>query len=124
LLGEKATNLYIAWVLEGTDFWEGEAVAGLEDVVVVEVVEDNMVVGRKVVDCTVGKVVGIMVDSMGEVPEAFGVDSLSFADLAFGVRHWQHKGNLGILVEIRHGPPCRPLEHSFLDIRFQTFYCH
>jgi hypothetical protein len=100
------------------------AVVELEDVAVVEVVEDNMVVDRMVEDCMVDKAVGTRVDSMVEAPEDFGVDSLSFADLAFGVRHWQHKGNLGILVEIRHGPPCRPLEYSFLDIHFQTFYCH
>jgi hypothetical protein len=93
-------------------------------VAVVELVEDNMVVGRMVEDCMVDKVVGTRVGSMVEVPEAFGVDSLSFADLTFRVRYWQHKGNLGIWAEIRHGPPCRPLEYSFLGIHFQTFDCH
>jgi hypothetical protein len=49
------------------------------------VVEDNMGVGRMVEDCMVYKVAGTMVASMVEAPEAFGVDNLSFAELAFGV---------------------------------------
>jgi FKBP-type peptidyl-prolyl cis-trans isomerase 2 len=56
------------------------AVVEFEDVAVVEVVEGNMVVDRMVEDCMVDKAVGTRVDSMVEPPEAFGVDSLSFAD--------------------------------------------
>jgi hypothetical protein len=43
-------------------------------------------------DCIVDKVVGTMVDSMVEVLEAWVVDNSGFVDLAFVVRHWQHKG--------------------------------
>ena len=101
------------------------AVVELEDdTVVVEAVEDNMGVEGMVEDCMVYKVAGTMVDNMVEAPEAFGFDNLSFAELAFGVRHWQHKGNLGTRVEICHGPPCRPFEYSFSDIHFQTSYRH
>ena len=81
-----------------------------------------MGMGRMVEDCMVGKVVGIMVDSMVEELEDVVVVEVGFVGLALVVRYWRHMGSLGIQAEIRRGPPCRPLECSSLDTHFQTFY--
>jgi hypothetical protein len=63
-----------------------DSVVVLEDCVVVEAVEGNMGVGRVVEGYVVNNLVGTVVDSMVEVPEAFVVDNLGFGELAFVVR--------------------------------------
>ena len=57
---------------------EDEAVEVLVGEVVEVLVEGSMVVGKFVVDCIAGTVVGIVVDSMGQVFEVVVVDSLVF----------------------------------------------
>jgi hypothetical protein len=57
----------------------------LEDSVV-EAVEGNMGVGRVVEGYVVDNLVGTVVDSMVEVPEALVVDNLGFMELTFVVR--------------------------------------
>jgi len=55
--------------------------------------------------------------------EAFGafvVETLDFEEQGWMVRCWQYMGKLGILIEILHGPPFRPLGHSSLDNCSQT----
>jgi len=84
---------------------------------VVEEVEGNRVVGRIVVDF-VGSVVGIIVDNM---VVAFVAGSFAFVELGWVVEYWQQAGRLGTLVEIPHGPPCRPPVLSSLGNCFQTF---
>jgi len=90
-----------------------EEIGFLEDEVVEVLVEGSMVVGKVVVDCIAGTVVGIVVDSMGEAFEVVVVDSLGFVELGYEVICWQYMGGLGKMVEVHHGPPCRPLERSF-----------
>jgi len=86
--------------------FEGYSVVeGLEDEVIVEVVEGSMVVG-KIVEDLVDMVAGIMVDSMVEAFATFVVDNSDFVELGWMVRYWQYKGKLGTLAEIHHGPPC------------------
>ena len=67
---ERVTNLHITLVSEEIGF--------LEDEVVEVLVEGSMVVGKVVVDCIAGTVVGIVVDSMGQAFEVAVVDSLVF----------------------------------------------
>ena len=69
-LRERVTSLHITLVLE--------EIGSLEDEVVEVLVEGSMVVGEFVVDCIEGTVVGIVVDSMGQVFEVVVVDSLVF----------------------------------------------
>ena len=67
-LRERVTSLHITLVSEEIGFSEDEVVEVL--------VEGGMVVGEFVVDCIVGMVVGIVVDSMGQAFEVVVVDSL------------------------------------------------
>jgi len=63
-------------VSEEIGFLEDEVVEVLVGEVVEVLVEGSMVVAKVVVDCIVGTVVGIVVDSMGQAFEVVVVDSL------------------------------------------------
>jgi len=73
---ERVTSLHITLVSEEIGFLEDEVVEVLVGEVVEVLVEGSMVVGKVIVDCIPGTVVGIVVDSMGQVFEVVVVDSL------------------------------------------------
>jgi len=75
-LRERVTGLHITLVSEEIGFLEDEVVEVLVGEVVEVLVEGSMVVAKVVVDCIVGTVVGIVVDSMGQAFEVVVVDSL------------------------------------------------
>ena len=77
-LRERVTGLHITLVSEEIGFLEDEVVEVLVGEVVEVLVEGSMVVGEFVVDCIVGTVVGIVVDSMRQAFEVVVVDSLVF----------------------------------------------
>ena len=62
------------------------------EVLVGEVVEGSMVVGKVVVDYIAGMVVGIVVDNMVEVFEVVVVGSLDFVELGYAVICWRYRG--------------------------------
>ena len=103
-LRERVTSLHTTLVSEEIGFLEDEVVEVLVGEVV-EVVGGSMVVGKVVVDCIAGTVVGIVVDNMVEAFEVVVVGSLDFVELGYVVIYWQYMGGLGKLAEIHHGPP-------------------
>jgi len=80
----RVTNLHTTLVSEEIGFLEDEVVEVLVGEVV-EVVGGSMVVGKVVVDCIAGTVVGIVVDNMVEAFEVVVVGSLDFVELGYVV---------------------------------------
>ena len=80
----------------------------------------SMVVGKVVVDCIAGTIVGIMVDNMVEAFELVVVGSFVFVELGYVAICWQYMGGLGKLAGIHHGPPCRSPEQTYWGNCSQT----
>ena len=97
----RVANLQITLVSAEINLSKDEVV----EVLVGEVVEGSMVVGKVVVDCIADTVVGIVVDKMLEAFEVVVVGSLDFVELGYVAICWQYMGGLGKLAEIHHGPP-------------------
>jgi len=114
--GGRATNLHITLVSEEIGFLEDEVF----EVLVGEVVEGSMVVGKVVVDYIAGTVVDIVVDNMVEAFEVVVVGSLDFVELGYVVICWQYMGGLGKWAGIHHGPPCQSPEQTFWGNCSQT----